>query len=493
LRPAITIEILDSPRVQESILKSCFLIASSLSFFVFACGDNLAAPDASITPDAPPPDAPPGDAPPVLWFHGDLIEDGRFQVVRHLHGEALPITPSVALPGGAEASMPGNYGSGAYAPYDVNHDGTRIAFAADIIERGRHDLYIASTEGSDVTLVVAMPTAATVQRVRFSPDGQRIAFRADYEQLGQDDVYVVAADAVDATPVRLSPDRPIVSALLDAHEIIWSQDSTRVIMTGDFTQDDHLELWIADLTAATPAPAALVGREQILSTSSGAKGVVGPVFMTANGRILFKSRMDADNAFKLHWLNPDGSGLAIVPGTAVMRADDSIAQIGSIGLSTSGDQIAFAADEVQSAYDVFFVPLDGSATVTRLTSGALPARNPNFFAPLWWSPDDERIAFVADYAIDNKYEPYVVRLDGGGEVKLASIGDPGSNLQNARELAWVPDGSALYMIADHAIDNDDSLFLLDSDSPDQTPIAAFHVVSDGDIRGIRVTPGSPRQ
>jgi hypothetical protein len=467
-------------------LKSCFLIASSLFLFVFACGDNLTAPDASITP--------PDVESPVLWFHGDAIEDGRFQVVRHLHGEALPITPSVVLPDGVEATMPGNYGSGAYAPYDVNHDGTRIAFSADIIEKGRHDLYIASTDGSDVTLVVAMPTVATVQRVRFSPDGQRIAFRADYDQLGQDDVYVVAADATDAVPVRLSPERPIVSALLDAHEIIWSRDSTQVIMTGDFTQDDHIELWIADATSATPAPAALIGREQILSTGSGAKGVVGPVFMTASGQILFKSRLEGDDAFKLHWLDGDGSGLEIVPGTAIMRADDSIAQIGSIGLSTSGDQIAFAADAVQSAYDVFVTPLDGSAAVTRLTSGALPAaRNPNPFVPLWWSPDDGRIAFVADYAIDNKYEPYVVRLDGGGEVKLASIGDPGDNVQNAKELAWVPDGSAIYMIADHAIDNDDSLFVLDPDSPDQIPTAAFHVVSDGDIRGIRVTLASPRQ
>jgi Tol biopolymer transport system component len=489
-------------------LKSCSLIVSSLFLFTLACGDNLAAPDASITPDAtpqpdapqpdappdaPPPDAPPGARPPALWFHGDVIEDNRFQVVRHLHGEALPITPSVVLPGGAIATMPGNYGSGAYAPYDVNHDGTRIAFAADVNEEGRYSLYIANTDGSDAKLVVAMPTVATVQRVRFSPDGQLIAFRADYDQLGQDDVYVVPADALDAIPTRLSPDRAIVSAVLDAHDMVWSGDSTRVIMTGDFTQDDYLELWIADATAAAPNPTALVGREQIMSTNSGARGVVGPVFMTVHGKILFRTRMEADNAFKLHWVNPDGSDLEIVPNTSIMRADDSIAQIGSIGVSTSGDQIAFAADEVQSAYEIFVMPIDGSTTATRITSGTVAAaRNPSPWVPLWWSPDDARIAFVADYAIDNKYEPYVVRLDGGGEVKLASIGDPNSNLQNARELAWVPDGSTIYMIADHAIDNDDSLFALDADSADQTPTAAFHVVSDGDIRGIRVTPGPPQ-
>jgi hypothetical protein len=481
-------------------LKSCSLIVSSLFLFALACGDNLAAsPDASITPDAPPqpdappPDAPPGARPPALWFHGDLLEDDRFQVVRHLHGEALPITPSVVLPGGATATMPGNYGDGAYAPYDVNHDGTRIAFAADTIEKGRYDLYVASTEGSDPKLVVAMPTVAAVQRVRFSPDGQLIAFRADYDQLGQDDVYVVPADAVDAIPMRLSPDRASVNAALDAHDIIWSGDSTQVIMTGDFTQDDHLELWIADATAATPNPTALVGRAQIMSTNSGARGVVGPIFMTVHGKILFKSRMEADNAVKLHWVNPDGTSLEIVPSTSILRADDSIAQIGSIGVSTSGEQIAFAADEVQGAYEIFIMPIDGSSTATRITSGTVAAaRNPNPWAPLWWSPDDARIAFVADYALDNKYEPYVVALVGGGEVKLASIGDPTSNVQNAKELAWVPDSSTIYMIADHAIDNDDSLFALDADSEDQTPATGFDVVGDGDIRGIRVTPGPPR-
>src|SRR5690606_8658122 len=126
-------------------------------------------------------------------------------------------------------------------------------------------------------------------------------------------------------------------------------------------------------------------RERIVSTNNGAKGVVGPMLVTTGGRVLMRTRMDADNGFRLHGIDTDGDNLGVLPGSDIPREDSTVADIGSIGVSPDGSTLAFAADPILSAYEVYVMPIDGGQAPRRVTAGtASPGRNPSFFYPLRW-------------------------------------------------------------------------------------------------------------
>ena len=204
------------------------------------------------------------------------------------------------------------------------------------------------------------------------------------------------------------------------------------------------------------------------------------------GTILFKSRLAADNGFRLSTVGEDGQNLALLPNAGITRADDSIADIGAVGLSPDRSMIAFGADETATAYDIWVMPVDGSAAPTKVTTGVAAGTEPDFTEPLKWSPDGRTIAFVADYTTANKQEPYVVPAAGGGQTRLAAIA--GDATQDAFTLTWSADGSQIYTIADQRAPNDSELFVLDPTQTDQEPQLVFAVVASGDLNGVRSSP-----
>jgi hypothetical protein len=206
--------------------------------------------------------------------------------------------------------------------------------------------------------------------------------------------------------------------------------------------------------------------------------------MDDGDRVIFWARLDADERYKMFRVDPDGGGEAEVEGSEIPRAgDDGFAEIGPSAASPDGELIAFAADQTASGlYDVWVLPAAGGDAL-RVTSGVtLAGTNPSFVRPLWWSPGGTRIAFVADYALASKDEPYVVAADGGGQMRLAVIAGDGA--QDADQLAWAADGSALVMVADHRVDEQREVFALDPDQEDQEPALVFAAAGGGDADGV---------
>lgn len=428
-----------------------------------------------------------GDGPALIWALGDFATNNRMQLAAFAPDAALPVTPSLVLPAGDTAQIWFQNGSADYGPFDVSPDGTRVAFSADIEVAGRFDLYVASVEGGDPVHVVAVGADADVEKVRFSPDGSRIAFSADIDVDGQLDAYVVDADAVGATPVRVSPAHASASGDLDVDDLVWSTDSRSLVFTGDLSSNDFHEMWIADVTAAEPAAVPLVDRDRIAADAFGVKGVVIPLLVDGS-RVLFRSRLDADNRYKLSLIGTDGDNEAVLANSEIARIDDSIADIGAVALSPDRTQIAFAADQVATIYDVWVMPVDGGMAPTRLTDGlATEESNPIHTQPLKWSADGQSVAFIADYASDGKDEPYVVPVAGGGQVRLAAIGDSQADTQDASSIAWSPAGDALFLVADHRMDNESELFRLDPTQADQDPALAMEAPDSGDLSGVRAS------
>jgi len=425
-----------------------------------------------------------GGGTPLIWAWGDFATNDRTQLAVFAPDAALPVTPLVVFPAGDTAEIWDQTGSADYGPFDISADGTRVAFSADIDVAGRFDLYVASVEGGEPTHVVAVGAEADVEKVRFSPDGSKIAFTADLEVDSQLDAYVVNADGVEATPVRVSPAHANPSPDLDASQLTWSTDSTKIVLTGDFTQNDYQEMWIADATVADPDPVQLIDRDRVQSTAVGTKGVLIPLLVDG-GKVLFRGKLDADDLVKLILIDTDGQNEALLPNSQITRTDDSTADIGATTLSPDGSTIAFTADETATIYDVWVMPADGSAAPTKLTTGlAVEDSNPIHTQPLKWSPNGQSIAFLADYSADGKNEPYVVPVAGGGQKRLAVIGDPEDD-RDADSIAWSPAGDALFVAADLVVNNDTELFHLDPAMEDQTPTIAIDAPMNGDLKGVR--------
>ena len=438
------------------------------------------------------PDGGGGDGTPLIWAYGDFATNNVTKLAVFAPDAALPVTPLAVFPAGDVAEIWDQNGSVDFGPFDVSSDGTRVAFSADIDVAGRFDLYVASVEGGEPAHVIAVGADADVEKVRFSPDGTRIAFAADLDTEGQVDAYVVAADAVEGTPVRVSPPRASANTDLDARDLVWSTDSTQLVVTGDFTDNDFLEMWIADVTVAEPEPTAIIDRARIEADGLGSKGAILPLLVSGD-RVLFRSRLDNDNdgeendidRFKISLIGTDGEGEELLANSELARADDSIADVGTVTLSPDGSQVAFTADQVATIYDVWVMPVDGSTAPTQLTTGlAVEDSNPIHTQPLKWSPDGQSIAFLADYAEDGKTEPYVLPVAGGGQVRLADFGNAAEE-QDANSIAWSPAGDVLFMAADAVVNNDTELFRLDPEMADQEPTLAIDAPADGDLFGVR--------
>jgi Tol biopolymer transport system component len=440
------------------------------------------------------PDGGGGGGTPLIWAYGDFATNNRTQLAVFAPDAALPVTPLAVFPAGDVAQIWSQNGSADYGPFDISRDGTRVAFSADIDVTGRYDLYVASVEGGEPTHVVAVGEVVDVEKVRFSPDGTRIAFLADIEVDDQLDAYVVDADGVEATPVRVSPAHSSADDGLDARDMLWSNDSTHLVVTGDFTDNDFLEMWIADVTAADPEPTAIIDRARIEADAVGSKGAILPLLVSGD-RVLFRSRLDDDDdgedsdvdRFKISLIGTDGEGEELLANSEIARVDDSIADVGTVTLSPDGSQIAFSADQTATIYDVWVMPSDGSTAPSQLTTGlAVTSSNPIHTQPLRWSPDGQSIAFVADYDESDKTEPYVLPVAGGGQVRLATIGDPEDD-RDANSIVWSPAGEVLFMVADVAANNDTHLFRLDPAQANQTPELAIGAPVEGDLFGVRAS------
>jgi Tol biopolymer transport system component len=501
----------DSPNIMGQLL-SRIAFSSSLLFLVVggaaACGDDDASdddddggteadagptpdsgggqPDAGGGEDGGPDAAPPGA--PTIWVHGDLVTDNRNQVAAYAIGSETPAAPAAVLPGGDTARLGlGESPSSVFGTYDVSADGNRIAYPADIEVAGRFDLYVSRVDGSNEIRLVTIGASARFGKARFSRDGQFIAFTADFEADGSFDAYVVPSNEENATPVRVSPE----ASVGDVDDLVWFADSNTLMFTGDFTEIRVFELWSVDVTAATPTAEPLIPRAAILAAPPAA-GVIQPV-LGRDGTILVKARIDADRVIRFHTLDDDGQNLDVLPNSVITRTDGTtIAELGQNGLSPDGTQIAFTADETLGVHDVWVMPVDGSAAPTQVTTGlvAPPAGviNPSTGQRLRWSPDGTQIAFIADYVTVNKDEPFVAPVNGDGQVRLANIG-PADDAADAISMTWSPDGSQLFVVADHATPNVVELFALAPDLTDQEPTLVFAMPEGGDLRGDVRTSG----
>ena len=160
--------------------------------------------------------------------------------------------------------------------------------------------------------------------------------------------------------------------------------------------------------------------------------------------------------------SPDGLWLMDADGSnptrlSTVRSDPSIA-FWNTSWSPDSRRLAFLADGVGSAFDVFVVNADstGERNITKSPQDE--------FWPTW-SPDGERLAFIrmaTDLA--NAGELIVTDADGSNPVVMNSV------LVNSNAPVWSPDGKRVLAYAknpDLSIDSNATLAIFDP--TDSTP------------------------
>ena len=416
-----------------------------------------------------------------------MITNDRDQLAAVPVGVA-PAEPFVVLPAGDTGTL-ATFQSVNSGAYDISSNGRRVALPADIDSAGRYDLWAGNVDGTELVRLFTASGFTQVSKVRFSPNGARIAFTADIDLNGVFAAYVVSSTVPDATPLRVSP----VDGTDDVDDVVWSSDSRFIMVTGDFTEASRFELYVTDVTAANPAPVRLVSRADIHTTNMATAGVLQPI-QARDGQVLFKGRIQADNAVRLHRVPLAGGAITVLPQSEIPRVGGGtgIADYGSVGLSPDGNQIAFGADETPGVYDLWAMPVSGSEPPTRLTTGLVPPEppgviNPAFDQPLRWSPDGQQVAFTADYVTVEKNDAFVAPLDGSGQRRVVEAGGGADPAADVESLGWSPDGTQLYMVGDQQVPNQVELFVLDPTFTDQTATLVLGVTAGGDLRGD-ITP-----
>ena len=337
-----------------------------------------------------------------------------------------------------------------------SRDGRKIAFMSRRALDGSdtanpnltNNIWVMNADGSGALALTRM-TAVSSFFPHWSPDGSKIAFESARVLTGGDaadanvtyNIWVVNADGSGATALT-----KLTAKNASSFSPVWSPDgsgkivfhSMRALSGSDAANtNDTFNIWVANAD----------GSGETALTQLTAKGAdsFSPVWSPDGSKIAFLSTraLDGSDASNTNsttniWvMNADGSG-----ATAVTRMiTTGVFTIRSLLVwSPDGSKITFEspraldgsdAANTNSTANIWVVNADGSgaAALTRFTAA-------NAFASIpVWSPDGERIAFVANTALDGSntvntngaVNLWVINADGTGAIPLTRLTAPSVN------------------------------------------------------------------
>lgn len=241
-----------------------------------------------------------------------------------------------------------------------------------------------------------------VLRFAFSPDGSRIA----YATTGRDPARVElwcsdpATTAPDLDATRISK-----RGASGAHDVLhrerdafaWSPDSQRIAFRGDLETSGLVELYVADPTLPPSA-------NDRINTQLRLPGqrVAAFAWSPDSQRLAYVANEFATDTFELFCARADGSSLFVVS-----RSDAS-----------ADEDVLFAADPAAPGFAV---------------------DQPS----LHWSPDSQRLAWLADGALEGSFEAWSALPDGVDRFRVNGVlPDPASD---ACRIAWRGASELLYV------------------------------------------------
>lgn len=386
-------------------------------------------------------------------------------------------------------------GTGADSTGDtgMNEEGKAVAvFSAYNFDSERGELFATLEDRSAVWL----SGEGWIQGFSVSPSREHAIYLADDDPQPGDDpdnpemeFHVVTTDGTS---------NEVASGPAIGFNAVWSADGSAVA----FIAEGNAQVWsIAEGSASTVGPSywdSVVwpspdGASLAYEDADGAL-VVGPADGSADPFVL------SNDGGAVTW-TPDGARLVYGAGDPLsLRAADAdgandvelTAAVSGVGilnferpsyaLAPDGSRVAF-----RSAAALWSVLLDG--TDLQQVNGPLVMDGAVLVGLTSWSPDSQRIAYIADQETNGLAELYASNPDGSGNVKLsageaiAEFQQPGAGFRVP--MSWSPDSTLVTYAADTTGDGTQQLVVVDASGG-----SAPQVISSP---GTDVTVGSDTQ
>jgi len=338
---------------------------------------------------------------------------------------------------------------------ELDRSNLRVSNAHVVFEietqSGPVELWSAPVDGS-APAVQLFPNAA---RFALDPLGARVVFESDIAIPGRLELLAVAVDA-SATPVSISgPMVPGGSVRgFDLEPCVFSPDGARVVYLADQAVAGRIELWSGPSDAsAQPVRlnGPLVAGGQVQSSWYAAPAMrISP----DGTRVVYRADQEVDERFEIFSVPIDGSAAALKLNATPVAGGDVFgdAAVPDFLISSSGRVLYRADQDLDGAPALYSAPLDASAPAVALTPAVL-GRSLGRYAP---SPDGAAVVYVADALAFQRFELFRVPLAGGAApVRLSgglvAGGDVAS--QFGREFAFSSDSRWVVYLADQEVND----------------------------------------
>lgn len=408
--------------------------------------------------------------------------------------EPLPYLVRQLTPSGEAASR-------VATSWALDPRGEWVAFVGDIEIAGADAVYALRRNGSAPHRLSPYAAANAIHKLGFSADGRQVIYQGDLEVDGQDEIWSVPPWGTVATAVKLNGavtgagvqtfalprtgDRIVYIAETAAGKGVWSVPAAGPAGAGirldpDPVGDDYpqsvmfrpdgagISILMVDPVAVSTrlfaVPVAGPAASAVLLADLDATGCpAAAAGFTADGdRLLFARLCSGGSVFNQLWSVP-----VTGPASAAVSLAGNFATGGaikSVDLSPDGQRVVFVADKlVDERFEIWSVPIDGPAAAAVRLNPSLVAGGDvktNFRI----SPDSTRVAYIADQASDERFFPYSVPIDGPS-TSAASLYQGLLNVAaDAQELEFTPDGSGVVFRFDLAVDERFDLYWAPADA-----------------------------
>jgi len=344
----------------------------------------------------------------------------------------------------------------------VSPDGTRVAFTVRVTDlaanRGRQDLWMATVDGSSVRRLTTHE--ANDSQARWAPDGRSLFFVSTRTSSAQ----------VFRLPVEGGEPEAVTSLPLDVDALEVLPGGQQLVLAMAVVPGRTPEQTKAALDEKAPSSGMLYDRLFVRHWDTWANGTRNHLFVydLASGKARdLMPAMDADCPGK-----PFGDS-------------------GDYAMSPDGKTIVFAARDMgreeawSTNFDLFAVPVDGTAPPRALTTNPATDARPRF------SPDGKTLAYLAmsrpGYEAD-RYDVVLRDWASGRETKhvlradASPLGD-----RSPGDLGWTADGRELLLIAENL--GQQPVFVMDAASGRARLLVGDGQTSDPQSAGPRIVFG----
>jgi Tol biopolymer transport system component len=290
--------------------------------------------------------------------------------------------------------------------FAISADSRRVVYRADQ-EGGAAALYSVPLDGGAAPVLLgeslSQPTTLDLaETYAIAPDSSRVVYLAAQDTAGVDELYSVPLDG-SAAPQKLNGP---LTASGQVTEFTLSADSSRVVYRADQETTEVFELYSVPLDGSA-APQKLNGP----LPEEGDVSFGNFAISADSSRVVYRADQETDQVFELYSVPLDGSAAPQKLNSALV--EEGNVYPGGFVISADSSRVVYVADqETDEVLELYSVPIDGGAAPQKL-NGPLPEGGNVSFRSFAISANSSQVVYMAEQEMDGMFELYSVPIDGG--------------------------------------------------------------------------------